>query len=255
MSAALSPSPIGKPQKDESYYDGHFSLSEQATPSKKKIPLNSPTDGIKFMVAVLSLENSLLRLQLNRQDKAYFFKALHCENLEKGGGPYGQETFERMNRDLRFYQQKTVELQLELSKREKLDSKQSVSGPVPPKEKNPVLQHIHDVSISRDVSEQRHQSYYTKRVFAVRNRSLLFHSIVFWLDLSRVMHVGRGETDLLKSLAFSKWRLRCRFKVPATHRGVSRRGRSRPLRSGLHEGLGAAEEVAARPEGLPLSSR
>ena len=213
MSAQFTPSNNGALLHNDSYYDGQFSLSEQATPSKKKIDIKTPKEGIKFMVAILSLENSLLKQQLKQSDKTIFFKGLHMISIEKGGGKYGEETVERLTQDMKFYQQKTVELQLEVSRLKNADWNAGKPGPIPPKEKNTVMQSIHDISITKENNSKRNQSFYSKKVFAVRNRSLMFHSLILWLDMSRIINIDNDEVEILKSLVFAKWRLKSRFKV------------------------------------------
>ena len=162
----------------------------------------------------------------NRRNSAQQFLAQSLKaNLAATGNnpisPYGvmipkvtgADNYARISKDLQYYQTKTMELQLELSKRRKNDPLSNTTLPLPSRERNPVLEQVHEKDVVDTVALKRNQAYYDKKVYDVRNRSLLFHSIIKWMDLTRILNADSDHKSLLSFLAFSKWKLKITYKV------------------------------------------
>lgn len=202
-------------------YEGYFSLSEQATPRKSPRPVDTPNAGIRFMVAVLSLENVMLKMQIDKQAKEVGLQAIALEHFHRGGGNCGQALLEEKMRDLNYYKHKVTELQLELTKR---GPKEPVKQPhqvrintgddyLFKENRKLAIALMHDPETEAKMHNNRHKSYYDKKAYQVRQRSLLFHGLLKWLDTSRILNSQSQDEGLLSQLAFHKWSLRCRFKV------------------------------------------
>ena len=175
--------------------------------------MQSPGEGLKLMVALLSLENSLLRIKVERLHKKVALESIKVRNLEEGGGPFGTANYERMAKDLQYYQVKTTELQLELSRKNRKDGPELPTQPIPTRIPNPVLKGIHDIEISRENANQRNELIYSRKIGNVRVRSLMVHTMLMWLDYTRVRCADSKDKSLLSTLAFSTWFLKSRFKV------------------------------------------
>src|SRR3990167_2139791 len=213
------------------HYDHQFSLSEQ---DSRRKPNGGPTwhGGIKIMLAVLSLESSLLRMQLERAQKANVWAAI-VKQVSSDVGEYGKENFDRVAKELLYYREKTQELTLELSKlKQKTQTPSTAVAPLAPRVggSNSVLDRLHKVQIEKDVSNAAKGPWiYDQKFTDVRVRTLLVHSLGLWLDHSRKSNAGSTQLGMLASLAFSKWYLMSRFKIsaeegdPGPSQGVFRR--------------------------------
>lgn len=219
-------------------HEDHLSLSEQASPSKNYISSDSPTDAIKFMVALLSLENTMLRADIRHKSLSVALQNIAFNDLKTGGRDYRPEQFEQLTKDLQYYQAKTMELELELSRRRKKDPEATASVPLPAKEKSIVIEQYHDKENMDNSVLRRHQAYYDKKVYNVRNRSLLYHSIVRWLDLSRTMNADSDMKQTLAYMAFAKWKLKASYKVFICNPVTSYRRRPFSFSSNIHKSMG-----------------
>ena len=203
------------------FYNDHLSLSEQASPSKKSIVERNPTDAIKLMVALLSLENTMLRADLRNTKLKAGFQSIQIADFAQGGGEYGAENFQKLGRELQFYQNKAMALEIELSKRKKADPPAKVTPPLPVREKSPIREMAHDEEASVATALKRNQAYYDKKVYDVRNRSLIYHSVMRWIDLSRVLCTDLNNSYLSAYFAFAKWKLKGSYKVCSDHSVIS----------------------------------
>ena len=90
----------GSNQYGTRVYDDHMSLSEaDVRPSHDlttspdpgrgiQKSIDSPQNGIKFMIAILSLENALLKLEIRKKDEMLSLKSIVLQYFVKGGGKY-----------------------------------------------------------------------------------------------------------------------------------------------------------------------
>ena len=214
-------------------YNDHLSLSEQASPSRGSVIDKNPTDAIKFMVALLSLENTILRAEIRHLNVSYGFHTICIKDHRLGGGDFGADNFDRLTKDLQFYQNKSMALELELSKRNKKEPEKA-NLPVKSRERSPIAEIAHNEEAIVTVAMKRNQSYYDKKVYGVRNRTLLFHSLTKWLDLSRILNADENNKPMLAFFAFSKWKLKCSYKVAFCDLGCCNRRRSNCSRYHIH---------------------
>lgn len=165
------------------------------------------------MMNFLSLENTLLKLQSSKNLAKVAIGKIALESLVRGGGKYGAEAFDLLQKDLRYYKQKSVELQFELSKKEK-QVKPRLDGELftPRKQRTELWEQYHDDPLSR-VAAARNHPYYAKKIYSVRNRSLVYHCVEAWLDLSRIVNYSEQEESLLCELYFNKWKLKSKYKI------------------------------------------
>ena len=165
------------------------------------------------MMNFLSLENTLLKLQSTKNQVKVAIGKIALESLARGGGKYGAEAFDLLQKDLRYYKQKSVELQFELSKKER-QVKPRLDGELftPRKQRNEIWEQYHDDPLTK-AAVVRNQPYYAKKIYSVRNRSLVYHCVEAWLDLSRVVNYSAQEPELLCELYFCKWKLKAKYKI------------------------------------------
>lgn len=178
------------------------------------------------MVALLSLENTMLRADLRKTKLQVGLQSLQISDYAQGGGEYGADNFQKLGKELQFYQNKAMTLEIELSKRKKADPPAKVSPPLPAREKSPIREMAHDGEASVATALKRNQAYYDKKVYDVRNRSLMYHSVMRWIDLSRVLCGDMNNSYLSAFFAFAKWKLKCSYKVLVSYLVISYRRRS-----------------------------
>lgn len=203
-------SPISHRGGHHRVHESHLSLSEQESPIKLD---KNPNDVIKFMMALLSLENTFLRIEKRQSDKKAAIQKIVIQDLKDGGGEFGQENFLNLAKDVKFYKEKTFELESELSKKRKQDQSFSAPLPAPARGKSPSLEKVHDQAGISKVTSERTRPYYDKKVYQVRNRSLIYHSIMQWIDFCRCESADARMTDMLTYFAFAKWKLKTSYKV------------------------------------------
>ena len=196
-------------------HDDHLSISEQASPGKQLIDDDRPTDAIKFMVALLSLENTMLRIDHRLKDLAAGMRGIQAVDTQAHGD--ADDVYRQMALDLQYYQAKAMKLEVEVGKmKAKDDSVKAVAGREGGGRGGAaagVIEQYHDRGGVDQTVLMRNQAYYDKKVYDVRNRSLLFHSIVRWLDLSRITNIDSDMKQTLAYMAFSKWKLKASYKV------------------------------------------
>ena len=195
-------------------YDHHFSLSEQDSRAKP----SARASGVKIMLAVLSLECSMLRMQLEREQRQAGWRAI-TNRVGSEVGEYGKENFDEVAKELLYNREKAQELAFEVSK---LKNQNPVAepavAPLVPRTggASSVLDRLHKVQIQKDVQHAAQGPWiYDQKFTDVRKRTLLVHSAILWVDYSRKCNAGSTQLGMLGSLGFAKWYLLTRFKLSA----------------------------------------
>lgn len=180
-----SPSDFSPPPNAVRFHPDHMSMSEYppspSTPNQKR-----QQDPMPLIMSFLSLETALLKIALRKSQQARSLLAIAFTRLQQGG-QYGKANFDKLAKELLFYQDKAAQLTIQL------------------KQQPAIVEHHHRGSSQPRTSHLKPQLQVNANAGLVRARALIRHTLLHWLDLSRILHQHSGNPVLLLSLSLAKW--------------------------------------------------